>query len=144
MIDFESFSHSLKQFLETIIQNPTENTQKLQTPTAPDKAVALEFEKYLNADIDPTQIPTTENTSFSVPNITNQENTETNNLIVDPKEYFHEVEQIITKITNNTLSQTDLFRLQYLTSVLNVKITQHSTLINKTTNQFEQILKQQG
>lgn len=144
MIDFESFSHSLKQFLETIIQNPTENTQKLQTPTAPDKAVVLEFEKYLNADIEPIQTPTTESTSLSVPNITNQEIIETNNLIVEPKEYFHEVEQIITKITNNTLSQTDLFRLQYLTSVLNVKITQNTTLINKTTNQFEQILKQQG
>lgn len=65
-------------------------------------------------------------------------------LSVEPKEYFNEIKNILTQLENNNLNTSELYRLQYLTNMLNVQITQNNSLSKSTTEQFETILKQQG
>lgn len=66
------------------------------------------------------------------------------NLSVEPQEYFNEIKNILTQLENNNLNTSELYRLQYLTNMLNVHITQNNSLSKSTTEQFETILKQQG
>lgn len=68
----------------------------------------------------------------------------TENLSVEPQEYFNEIKNILTQLENNNLNTSELYRLQYLTNMLNVQITQNNSLSKSTTEQFETILKQQG
>lgn len=63
---------------------------------------------------------------------------------VEPQEYLQEIQEILHQISNNSLTTENLFRLQYLTSMLNVQVSQNNSVSKSSTEQFETILKQQG
>lgn len=157
---FEIFENStISQ--DTISQNP--QTQE------PDKELVAEFESYLQepcsleqADFKQTNLeqvnfePQTEiSTDLRFENIeqidflsqtqeVHAKSSIAENISVEPQEYFAEIKNILTQLENNNMNTSALFRLQYLTNMLNVQITQNNSLSKSTTEQFETILKQQG
>ncbi len=149
----------------TVSQNPQNNE--------PDKELVAEFENYLQepnspeqADLkqaDFQQVNPEENLEpqTKVPSEIHAENIEqtapqsdiqevrakpgiAESISVEPQEYFAEIQNILTQLENNSLNTGELFRLQYLTNMLNVRITQNNSLSKSTTEQFETVLKQQG
>lgn len=146
-MDFGMLSQTTQIVSETITNNSLNTlSQELKEPNA---NLVLEFEKHLiqNPELssikkqDITPITSYFNNEQDI--ATSDENI-LQNLSVTPKEYLTEIQNLLSNIATNTITQTELFRLQYLVTVLNVQITQNNSLINNTTQQYEQILKQQG
>lgn len=173
-MDIASLAQTFKQVFEvfentnvsqnTVSQNPQNNE--------PDKELVAEFESYLNepdtvqqtdfkqANIEESQAADTDNALKTPMDINPQEQIEplgasqdvqakpavsaADTLSVEPQEYFNEIKNILTQLENNNLNTSELYRLQYLTNMLNVQITQNNSLSKSTTEQFETILKQQG
>ena len=146
-MDFGMLSQTTQIVSETITNNSLNTlSQELKEPNA---NLVLEFEKHLiqNPELssikkqDITPITSYFNNEQDI--ATSDENI-LQNLSVTPKEYLTEIQNLLSNIATNAITQTELFRLQYLVTVLNVQITQNNSFINNTTQQYEQILKQQG
>lgn len=96
------------------------------------------------------EVQSSEQTDFSVkkPEQTGQPEIpgtqQKQSISVEPQEYLQEIQEILTQISNNSLTTQNLFRLQYLTSMLNVQVSQNNSVSKSSTEQFETILKQQG
>lgn len=157
-MDFAALSNSLKQFLDifdksnissdTVLKNPQENQ--------PSKELVAEFEQYMQETPETAQtdgisqlqtdasieIHFNDNTVTETPKI--EKPAETQNIAAEPQEYLKEIQEIFSQIQNNELSASNLFRLQYLTNMLNVQVTQNNSLSKSSTEQFETFLKQQG
>lgn len=169
-MDIASLTQTFKQVFEifensnisqgTVSQNPQNNE--------PDQALVAEFESYLQepnsleqADFQQVNIEENIEPQTKIPSEIHAENIEqtappsdiqevqanpgiADSISVEPQEYFTEIQNILTQLENNSLNTSELFRLQYLTNMLNVRITQNNSLSKSTTEQFETILKQQG
>lgn len=160
-MDFAFLSKSFRQILDifgktdisggTVLKNPQENL--------PDKELVAEFKKYMQEPLSgqdvsenvpqQTAVPAAEeirdmqpNNGIEVPQIGRIE--DIRNISVEPQEYLQEIRQILSQIQNNGLTTSNLFRLQYLTNVLNVQVAQNNSLSKSSSEQFENILKQQG
>lgn len=160
-MDFAFLSQSFRQILDifgktdisggTVLKSPQENL--------PDKELVAEFEKYMQEPLPEQELsenslhqaavpPAGEirdiqpNSGMEIPEIGHIEDIQ--NISVEPQEYLQEIQQIFTQIQNNGLTTSNLFRLQYLTNVLNVQVAQNNSLSKSSTEQFETILKQQG
>lgn len=170
----QTFKQVFEIFENPTISQDTfsQNSQNTKAGKEPDKELVAEFENYLNepnsleqadfkqANIEENQAVKDIDTLEPQAGIDTPEQVEalgktqevhakqavsaTEYLSVEPQEYFNEIKNILTQLENNTLSTTELYRLQYLTNMLNVQITQNNSLSKSTTEQFETMLKQQG
>lgn len=157
-MDFGIFSHSAQKLVENITETSLENLPKNQELEKPSTALVLEFEKHLLQNPEISSIHSNTRTIHEPCEITqlsshlhNKELLKTifsentiQNLSVTPQEYLTEIQTLLSNIAHNTITHNELFRLQYLITILNVQITQNNSLITHTTQQYEQILKQQG
>lgn len=170
-MDIASLAQTFKQVFEIFENSNVSQDSAAQNPqrNEPDKELVAEFESYLQdpaspeqadlkqTDFDPvkfdeqtginTDLHLENNEQTDLPEKTQEIRTKpgiAENISVDPQEYFTEIQNILTRLENNTMSTSELFRLQYLTNMLNVQITQNNSLSKSTTEQFETILKQQG
>jgi hypothetical protein len=170
----QTFKQVFEIFENTGVSQDTlaPNNQGTKTGGEPDKELVAEFENYLNepnsleqtdfkqGNIEENQAVKSIDTPEPQADINTLEPAEqlaknqeihaktavsaAETLSVEPQEYFNEIKNILTRLENNTLSTTELYRLQYLTNMLNVQITQNNSLSKSTTEQFETMLKQQG
>lgn len=170
-MDIASLAQTFKQVFEIFENSNVSQNTVSQNPQnkEPDKELVAEFESYLNEPNSPEQINQadfqqtnieedvepnakieiqTENSEQIAPQNAVQEIQAkpgiADNISVEPQEYFNEIKNILTRLENNNLNTSELYRLQYLTNMLNVQITQNNSLSKSTTEQFETILKQQG
>lgn len=157
-MDFAALSNSLKQFLDIFDKSNVSNDAVLKTPqeNQPSKELVAEFEQYMQetpetAQTDgisqlqpnsPFEVHFTDNAVIETPKI--EKPAETQNISAEPQEYLNEIQEIFSQIENNELTASNLFRLQYLTNMLNVQVTQNNSLSKSSTEQFETFLKQQG
>lgn len=173
-MDIASLAQTFKQVFEIFENTNVSQETVPQKPRGkePDKELVAEFESYLNepasseqadfkhANIEENQAVNKTDTLEAQTGINPQDQinpsgkiqevqakpavSATDSLSVEPKEYFNEIKNILTQLENNNLNTSELYRLQYLTNMLNVQITQNNSLSKSTTEQFETILKQQG
>lgn len=173
-MDIASLAQTFKQVFEIFENTNVSQETVPQKPQGkePDKELVAEFESYLNepdtvqqtdfkqANIEENQSVNKADTLETQTGINPQEQinpsgkiqevqakpaaSAADSLSVEPKEYFNEIKNILTQLENNNLNTSELYRLQYLTNMLNVQITQNNSLSKSTTEQFETILKQQG
>lgn len=173
-MDIASLAQTFKQVFEIFENTNVSQETVPQKPQGkePDKELVAEFESYLNepdtvqqtdfkqANIEENQAVNKADTLEAQTGINPQEQinpsgkiqevqakpaaSAADGLSVEPQEYFNEIKNILTQLENNNLNTSELYRLQYLTNMLNVQITQNNSLSKSTTEQFETILKQQG
>lgn len=173
-MDIASLAQTFKQVFEIFENTNVSQETVPQKPRGkePDKELVAEFESYLNepasseqadfkhANIEENQAVNKTDTLEAQTGINPQDQinpsgkiqevqakpaaSAADSLSVEPKEYFNEIKNILTQLENNNLNTSELYRLQYLTNMLNVQITQNNSLSKSTTEQFETILKQQG
>lgn len=169
-MDFAALSNSLKQFLDIFDKTNISSDTVLKSPqdNQPSKELVAEFEQYMQepaqtppaADNDPvsaanpaesvTQVQADDSLRAEFSNNTVSEPQkiraaeQSADISAQPQEYLEEIQQIFAQIENNELSASNLFRLQYLTNMLNVQVTQNNSLSKSSTEQFETFLKQQG
>lgn len=172
-MDIASLAQTFKQVFEIFENTNVSQETVPQKPRGkePDKELVAEFESYLNepasseqadfkhANIEENQAVNKTDTLEAQTGINPQDQinpsgkiqevqakpaaSAADSLSVEPKEYFNEIKNILTQLENNNLNTSELYRLQYLTNMLNVQITQNNSLSKSTTEQFETILKQQ-
>ncbi len=166
-MELSGISNLLKNILEVLDNSGISNSSVLKQSQEPSKELIAEFENILNQEPDnqlqTEQIPAIDKNSDTGDPIQTEidfslqktekiqpaaaEDThhiEQTRLKVEPQEYLKEIQQIFTDMRNNALSSSELYRLQYLTGILNVRITQHNSILQSSSNQFETLLKQKG
>lgn len=166
-MELSGISNLLKNILEVLDHSSISNSSVLKQSQEPSKELIAEFENILNQEPDnqlqTKQLPAIDKNSdtgnpiqtkidFSLQKTEkihpvaaeHTHHIEQTHLKVEPQEYLKEIQQIFTDMRNNALSASELYRLQYLTGILNVRITQHNSILQSSSNQFETILKQKG
>lgn len=119
------------------VQN-TEQVQSVENTSEPVRIQEVQSSEHTEFSADTPEQAHMQTAEVSDSNAINR------GIYVEPQEYMQEIQEILTQIGNNSLSPENLFRLQYLTSMLNVQVTQNNSVSKSSTEQFETILKQQG